>query len=258
MQLEGRRIVVVGGARGIGEAAVRAFVREGAAVASLDVMDDAGTRVATEATADGPGRAIYVHCDISDRAGVVEAFAQAAAELGGIGALVNAAAVERRSPAEEISDEDWDLTMNVNLRGTFITNQVVFPYLRANGGGRILNSASGAALYPYMGGAHYSASKGAVISWTRTIAHEWGKYEITANAVNPTIWTPMYQESRDRYSPEQLVAHEAKMAEKIPLGGKSGDPDLDMAPVLVFLVGDGARFITGQIISVDGGMVPLR
>jgi 2-hydroxycyclohexanecarboxyl-CoA dehydrogenase len=258
MQLEGTRIVVVGGARGIGEAAVRAFAREGAAVASLDLMDELGTRVADEATAAGPGRAVYLHCDISDRAAVTQAFAQAAAELGGLSALVNAAAVERRSPAEEITDADWDLTMNVNLRGTFITNQVVFPYLRDNGGGRILNYASGAALYPYMGGAHYSASKGAVISWTRTIAHEWGRHNITANAINPTIWTPMYQESRDRYSPEQLVLHEAKMAERIPLGGISGDPDLDMAPVLVFLVGEGARFITGQIISVDGGMVPLR
>jgi 2-hydroxycyclohexanecarboxyl-CoA dehydrogenase len=258
MGLEGTRIVVVGGARGIGESAVRAFVREGAAVAVLDVLDDAGARVADEASATGPGRAVYLHCEISDRGAVTDAFARAAAELGGIGALVNTAAVERRAPAEEISDADWDLTMNVNLRGTFIANQVAFPYLRENGGGRILNYASGAALYPYVGGAHYSASKGAVISWTRTIAHEWGRYDITANAINPTIWTPMYQESRDRYSPEQLAVHEAKMAEKIPLGGRSGDPDLDMAPVLVFLVGEGARFITGQIISVDGGMVPLR
>jgi 2-hydroxycyclohexanecarboxyl-CoA dehydrogenase len=258
MQLDGTRIVVAGGARGIGESAVRAFVREGAAVALLDVIDEAGARVAREANAAGPGRAIYLRCDISDRAAVVAAFAQAASELGGLSALVNTAAVERRAPAEEISDADWDLTMNVNLRGTFITNQAIFPYLCENGGGRVINYASGAALYPYMGGAHYSASKGAVISWTRTIAHEWGRHNITANAVNPTIWTPMYQESRDRYTSEQLVLHEAKMAEKIPLGGKSGDPDLDMAPVLVFLVGAGARFITGQIISVDGGMVPLR
>ena len=256
--LTGKRIVVTGGARGIGEAAVRAFVGAGAAVHVLDVLDEPGERVAAQATATGPGRAVFRHCDVSRRSSVADAFAAAAADLGGLDALVNVAAVERRAPAEDIGDEDFDLTMRVNVGGTFLTNQAAFPHLRDSGGGRILNYASGAALYPYLNGAHYSASKGAVISWTRTVAHEWGRHNITANAVNPVIWTPMYEESRARYTPEQLVAHEAKMADRIPLGGRSGDPDRDMAPVLVFLVSDAARFITGQIISVDGGMVPLR
>ncbi len=258
MQLEGKRIVVTGGARGIGESALRAFVREGASVASLDVLDEAGERVAREATASGPGVATYRHCDVSRRAEVGVAFGSAVVELGGLDALVNVAAVERRAPAEDIGDEEWDLTMNVNLRGTFLTNQAAFPHLRDNGGGRILNFASGAGLYPYVNGAHYSASKGAVIAWTRTIAHEWARHRITANAICPVIWTPMYEESRARYNEEELAAHEALMAKRIPLGGRSGDPDTDMAPVLVFLVGDGARFMTAQIISVDGGMNPLR
>jgi NAD(P)-dependent dehydrogenase (short-subunit alcohol dehydrogenase family) len=258
MELEGKRIVVSGGARGIGASAVRAFVREGAYVAVLDVLDPADEELAGEAVAPGPGHAVYVHCDISKRSDVTDALAAATSELGGLDALVNTAAIELRSLAEEIEDADWDATLDVNLRGTFLTNQIAFPYLRDNGGGRILNFASGAGLYPFIGGAHYSASKGAVISWTRTIAHEWGRHNITANAVCPVIWTPMYEASRARYSPEELSAHEARMADRIPLGGKSGDPDRDMAPVLVFLVGDGARFITAQIISVDGGMVPLR
>jgi 2-hydroxycyclohexanecarboxyl-CoA dehydrogenase len=111
---------------------------------------------------------------------------------------------------------------------------------------------------PFPGGAHYSASKAGVISWTRTIAHEWGRHGISAVAVNPAIWTPMYQEHRDRLSPDELVEQDAKKVVSVPLGGRLGDPDHDMAPVLVFLVGDGARFITAQIVSVDGGMVPLR
>jgi NAD(P)-dependent dehydrogenase (short-subunit alcohol dehydrogenase family) len=192
------------------------------------------------------------------RSQVFEAFAAATAELGGLDALVHVAGVERKAPAELISDEDFDLTMSVNMKGTFLTNQAAFPYLRDNGGGRIVNFASGAALYPYVGGAHYSASKGAVVSWTRTIAHEWGKHEISAVAINPVMWTPMYEESRARYTPEQLVEHEATMTQRIPLGGSLGDPDRDMAPVLVFLVSDAARFISGQVVSVDGGMVPLR
>lgn len=258
MTLTDKRILVTGGARGIAASAIAAFVREGAAVASLDVLDEPGERVVAEATSAGPGRATYHHCDVSRRAEVVDAFESATSALGGLDALVHVAAVERRSPAELISDEDIMLTLNVNVVGTMFTNQVAFEHLRANGGGRIVNFASGAALYPYINGAHYSASKGAVISWTRTVAHEWGRHGIAVNAVNPVIWTPMYEESRARYTPAQLAEHEAKMAERIPLGGRSGDPDADMAPVLVFLMSEGARFITGQVVSVDGGMVPLR
>ncbi len=258
MKLEGNRIVVTGGARGIGGSAVAAFARAGATVTSLDLLDELGEQVAAAATSAGPGRARYIHCDITDRAAVESAFAQAAGAMGGIDRLVNVAAVERRAPAEQISDADWDLTLNVNVRGTFLTNQLAFPHLVAAGGGRIVNYASGAAFYPYVGGAHYSASKGAVISWTRTIAHEWAPHGIAANVVCPAMWTPMYEESRARYSPEQLVEHEAKMKQRIPLGGRLGDPDADMAPVLVFLLSEDARFINAQVISVDGGMVPLR
>jgi NAD(P)-dependent dehydrogenase (short-subunit alcohol dehydrogenase family) len=258
LTLAGKRIIVTGGARGIAASAVSGFAREGALVASLDVLDAEGERVAAAATQAGPGRVSFHHCDVSSRAEVTETFAAASAALNGLDALVHVAAVERSSPAENITDEDIELTLNVNVVGTMLTNQAAFPYLRASGGGRIVNFASGAALYPYLNGAHYSASKGAVISWTRTIAHEWGRHGIAANAVNPVMWTPMYDESRARYTPEQLHEHEAKMAARIPLGGKSGDPETDMVPVLVFLLEDGARFITGQVISVDGGMVPLR
>ena len=108
------------------------------------------------------------------------------------------------------------------------------------------------------GCAHYAASKGAVLGWTRTIAQEWGRYGITANCVAPGIWTAMYQKTRDGMTPEQLALHDAGMAQMIPLGGRLGDPDRDMAPVLLFLVSDAARFITGQTLPVDGGMVPSR
>jgi NAD(P)-dependent dehydrogenase (short-subunit alcohol dehydrogenase family) len=255
--LSGRRIIVTGGARGIGESAVRAFAGAGAAVVSFDVTDDAGTAAAAAADAAGSGSARFVRCDVSDRGSVESAFAEATAHLGGLDALVHVAGVERGAPAEDITDEDWDVTLGVNLRGTFLTNQAAFPHMKERGG-RIVNFASGAGLYPYLHGAHYSASKAGVIAWTRTIAHEWGRYGITAVAVNPAMWTPMYQSHRDRLSPDQLAAHDAEKLVKVPLGGKLGDPDSDLAPVLVFLVGEGSRFITAQIISVDGGMVPLR
>jgi 2-hydroxycyclohexanecarboxyl-CoA dehydrogenase len=255
-QLAGTRIVVTGGSSGIGATAVAALVREGAAVVALGTNRERGEQVASEAV--GPGSARFAVCDVRDRDTVRSTLSEAAATLGAIDALVHAAGVRTESPAEDISDEDLSLVIETNVRGTIVTNQEVFPYLRDNGGGRILNFASGAALYPYLHAAHYSASKAAVIAWTRTIAHEWGRHGIAANAVNPAIWTPMYEAKRSRMGPDALAAHDAVMASRIPLGGKLGDPDLDLSPVLVFLLSDAARFITAQIISIDGGMVPLR
>ena len=107
------------------------------------------------------------------------------------------------------------------------------------------------------GAAHYSAAKGAVMAWTRTVAQEWAPYGITVNAILPAIWTPMYDAHRARMTEEERALHDLQMQYAVPLGGRLGDPDRDLAPVLVFLAGDGARFITGQAIAVDGGMVML-
>jgi NAD(P)-dependent dehydrogenase (short-subunit alcohol dehydrogenase family) len=253
-----RRVVVTGGSSGIGAAAVGALAAAGAHVSSWGRDEERGRRVAEQASAAGRGRVAFTRCDVRDREAVRASFAAAAAELGGIDALVHLAGIRTEGPAEELTDEAWNELMDVNARGTFVVNQEVFPYLREGGGGRILNFASGAALYPYVGAAHYSASKAAVISWTRTVAHEWGRYGITANAINPAMWTPIYEAKRAHLSREALAAHDAAMLDRIPMGGKLGDPARDLAPVLVFLLSEGAQFITGQIVSVDGGMVPLR
>jgi NAD(P)-dependent dehydrogenase (short-subunit alcohol dehydrogenase family) len=262
MQLEGKRIIVTGGARGIGGSAVRAFAREGADVASLDVLDELGEKVASEASADGPGTVRYHTCDVGRRDDVKRVFAESISELGGLDALVHIAGIHREAPPESITDEDWDLVLRINLTGTFVTNQEAFPYLRDNGGGRIVNFGSSAGQVPYVMAGHYSAAKGGVLSWTRTIAHAWGKHGITANAVTPAIMTPMAAEVGERLmssmSVEEMEAM-GRMTSGPPtaLGGM-GDPDADMAPVLVFLVSEAARFITAQIIAVDGGLAPVR
>jgi 2-hydroxycyclohexanecarboxyl-CoA dehydrogenase len=255
-QLAGRRIVVTGGSSGIGATAVSALVREGAAVVALGTNRERGEQVAH--ASPGPGSARFTVCDVRSRAEVRATLADAAKTLGSIDALVHSAGVRTESPAEEIPDDELTLVLDTNVRGTIVTNQEVFPYLRDAGGGRILNFASGAGLYPYLHAAHYSASKAAVIAWTRTIAHEWGRHGIAANAVNPAMRTPMYEAKRSHMGADELAAHDAAMASRIPLGGMLGDPERDLAPVLVFLLSDAARFITAQIISIDGGMVPLR
>jgi NAD(P)-dependent dehydrogenase (short-subunit alcohol dehydrogenase family) len=257
MRLTGKKVVVTGGARGIGEATVRAYVREGATVASLDVLDDLGSQVAEEAARNGPGSARYYHCDVARRQSVEAVMGDAVGHLGGLDVLANIAGVERSSPAEDITDAEWDLVLGVNVAGTMLTNQVACRSMEG-GGGSIINVGSDAGLGPYPNGAHYSASKGAVMAWTRTVAVEWARFGIRVNSLVPAIWTPMYDEYRARLSAGELADHDAGMQARVPLGGKLGDPDGDLAPVMVFLASDESRFITGQIVSVNGGIGMVR
>jgi NAD(P)-dependent dehydrogenase (short-subunit alcohol dehydrogenase family) len=248
-----RRIVVTGGTSGIGESAALAFVAAGADVVVMGTSPERGARVEAKARSARGATARFIRCDVRDRRSVEAAFARATDTLGGLDVLVNAAGVREFAPAEELSDEHWALMLDTNLTGVFLTNQAAFPALREAGGGRILNFSSNAALGPFARGAAYSAAKAGVVAWTRTIAHEWGRHGITANALVPAMWTPMYEERRNGMSVAEREAHDAVMLRQIPVGGRLGDPDRDMAPVLLFLAGEGARFITGQIINVDGG-----
>ena len=254
MDINGKRVIVTGSASGIGASAIKALVAAGARVAGMDLADEVGQAVASAATQAGPGEARYQRCDVSRKEDVDAAFTAAVDWLGGLDALVNIAGVERKSAAESISQQDWDLMFDVNARGTLNTNQAAFVHLRERGG-RIVNFASAAGVMGVPGLAHYSAAKAAVLGWTRTAAKEWGRYGITVNAMALAMWTPMYEKFRARLDDAQLQAHDAMMAQQVPLGGRLGDPDRDMAPVLVFLVSDGARFITGQTIIQDGGRI---
>ena len=193
MLLPDKKIIVTGGASGIGAATVRAYAREGARVAALDVQDASGRRVAAEA-----GDAVtYHHCDVSSREAVHEVFARVVAGLGGLDVLAHVAGLERGTPAEDIPDEEWDLVFAVNVKGTLYTNQAAFRHMQTRGG-HIINFGSGAGIRGQRGSAHYSAAKGAVMAWTRTVAQEWARYGITVNSIVPAIWTPMYEAYRQR------------------------------------------------------------
>jgi NAD(P)-dependent dehydrogenase (short-subunit alcohol dehydrogenase family) len=185
------------------------------------------------------------------------AFTRAAALLGGLDVLVHAAGVAPGAPAEAITVEEWERVLDVNAKGTFLTNQAAFRHLRAHGG-RIINFASAAGVIGLRNKAHYAASKGAVLAWTRTVAQEWGGLGITVNALAPAISTPMYATTRASMTAEQLAAHDAQMKAMMPIDGRLGDVDRDLVPLLCFLAGPGSRFITGQVFAVDGGMLMVR
>jgi len=251
--LAGKKIIVTGAARGIGASAARALAAAGATVTGLDLAGSPDESAASP----GPGTLIHGLCDVASRASTVAAFDQAVAEMGGLDVLIHVAGIQRYTPADAITDEEWDLVLGVNAKGTMITNQAAFPHLKGKGG-KIVNFASAAGAVGLRGCAHYAASKGAVLAWTRTVAQEWGPHGISVNAIAPGMWTPMYDATRAGISPEQLEAHDRMMATMIPLGGRLGDPDADMAPVLVFLASDASRFITGQTLAVDGGLMMVR
>jgi NAD(P)-dependent dehydrogenase (short-subunit alcohol dehydrogenase family) len=259
VRLNGKRIIVTGGSQGIGEAAVRTFAAEGARVMSMDVNEQRGREVSAEATAAGPGDVSFTPVDVGDRTQVEQAFAHAADSLGGLDVLVNVAGIHQHAPVHDIPPELLERIMRVNFYGTVHTNSAAYTTMRSAGlGGAIVNFGSESGLTAEPNNSAYGASKAAVHNWTRSVARDWGPHGVRVNAVLPYVVTPMYEEFRKALSPEELAAHDKSTAEQIPLGGKFGDPVLDLAPVLVFLASDDSHFITGQLIPVDGGLISVR
>ena len=141
----------------------------------------------------------------------------------------------------------------INVKGTMLTNQIAQSYMKFNGGGSIINFGSISGLRPEPAASAYSAAKGAVHSWTRTAAGSWGKDNIRVNAILPAMATPMYRAARERSSEEENLASHWRNSVPIALGQEYGDPEKDLAPVMIFFASDASKFITGQLIPVDGG-----
>jgi 3-oxoacyl-[acyl-carrier protein] reductase len=254
--LAGKRILVTGGAQGIGEAVVRRLAADGATVVSLDVQEQAGLAVAERAAANGS--VTFVTCDIGAREQVERAFAHHTSAMGGLDVLVNVAGIAQHAAPADIPHALLEKLFTVNTFGTIYTNSAAYWIMRESGGGSIINFGSESGLTAERDNALYGATKGAVHTWTRSVARQWGPDNIRVNAVLPYVVTPMYQKFRDELSPEELEAHDRQTREQIPLGGKFGDPAADVAPVVAFLASDASRFITGQLIPVDGGLISVR
>jgi 3-oxoacyl-[acyl-carrier protein] reductase len=242
--LEGRRILVTGAATGIGAAAVRVLHAAGARVAA--------TYHRTAPAGDAPDVA-WLPCDVRDAESVDNAFAEAVRELGGLDVLVNAAGLWQPGVPGQITSAEIDFLLATNVRATILTNQAAHALMRENGG-QIINFGSAEAVMGSPMAAVYAATKGAVQAWTRSAAKAWGGERVTVNALAPAVQTPGADRLRDFLGPDVAPFIDQQMKLSIPLGGKLGDPTDDLGPVLVFLASAGARFITGQLIPVDGGL----
>ena len=258
MELQDKRIIVTGSARGMGAGTLRSYVKAGARVVGMDVLDKPGQAVAEEANAAGPGSAAYLTVDVADKKSIDTAFDAAVAQLGGLDVLAHPAAIHRFSVASDVGVADWDLMFAINVRGTMLTNQAAHRHMKASGGGSIINFGSISGQRPEPSAAAYSTAKGAVHSWTRTAAGTWGADNIRVNAILPAMDTPMYREAMAQAPQDQTDTRVQANLATIYMGGKYGDPDEHLGPVMVFLASDASWFITGQLIPVDGGQTTVR
>lgn len=248
-QTDARVAIVTGAARGIGAAVATRLAQDGMAVALLD-LDEAGCAEAVEKIKASGGTAIAVGVDVSDSAAVDAAVQRVADELGPPTVLVNNAGILRDNLLFKMTDDDWDAVMNVHLRGTFLMCRAVQKFQTAAQWGRIVNLSSTSAL-GNRGQANYSAAKAGLQGFTKTLAIELGKFNVTVNAIAPGfIATDMTAATAARVGID-FEDFKKGAAAAIPVQ-RVGTPE-DIAHTASFLVSEGAGFVSGQVVYVAGG-----
>ena len=249
-RLDGRVAVVTGAGQGIGRATALRLASDGAMVGVLDVIGENAERTAVEIRSAG-GRAVALACNVADTTEIDRAVSQAERELGPVDIIANIAGIYgRHMPTRELPLAEWKRVLDVNITGTFLCCKRVLPGMIARRWGRIVNVASGHALSGRPNVAPYSASKTAVIGFTKALALEVGRSGVTVNAVMPGVTdTAMPRENDPEGKRLPLLAEQNPM-------GRIGRPE-DIANAMAFLVSDDASYITGQTIAVNGGIREL-
>jgi NAD(P)-dependent dehydrogenase (short-subunit alcohol dehydrogenase family) len=248
MKLQGKKAIVTGGAAGIGRAIVEAFAREGAEVALFDLHLDKAQKVADEVSRLAGGKIHAIQCDVGFSDQVARAFSEADERLGGLDILVNNAGLIRQSPIVDMPEEDWDFILRNNLKSVFLCSKEAARRMIAQGrGGRIVAISSIHAVLSEPNCGHYTAAKGGIEAFCRTLATELAPHKVTVNFVRPgatftELTVPMYTEAVKRALFERVSLKEIAEASWIAAG-------------VVFLASDDARYMTGQHLTIDGGYV---
>ena len=243
MRLKEKIAIITGGSQGIGKAISELFAKQGATVIIMDVLPK-GQEVANEINASG-GKAEFHTVSVTDKSAVEKLFEQVNSKYGKIDILINNAGITRDRTLEKMSEEEFDVVIEVNLKGVFICTQVVAPYMKANNYGRIVSAASNVGLRGNFGQTNYAATKAGVIAMSKTWTMELGKYGITSNAIAPGFtMTDMV----DKIPAEHLDA----IKSSIPL--KTVAQPIDIAYGYLYLASDEARFVSGICLTIDGGI----
>ena len=250
LSLEGKVAIVTGSRRGIGKAIALLFAEAGADVAVCDIVASEELNATAEEIRKLGRRSVTVATNVSDSTSVANLVQTVVSELGSVDILANAAAVLRLNPAVDLAEEDWDIVLNTNLKGTFLMNTAVAKeMIKQKRGGSIINIASTDAFNPLPNQVSYNCSKIGVTHLTNTLANEWGRFQIRVNAIAPGC---VHTDMMASYGIDEAVT-----AAEIALG-RMGEPT-DIANAALFLASDRASWVSGATWRVDGGtnMGPL-
>ncbi|MEC7944408.1 MAG: SDR family oxidoreductase [Pseudomonadota bacterium] len=247
ISLSEKRLVITGGARGLGRAFVEAAIKAGARVVVADILEDLGRQTVKKLSR--LGEVYFESVDLGDPGSIAALSERSINQLGGVDGLVNCAAIATGiggKTADEIDVETWDRVMTVNVRGTWLAVRAFSPALRAAGNGKIVNIASDTAMWGAPRLLHYVASKGAVISMTRALARELGNDGIAVNAIAPGLTLVEATEYVPKERHRQYVDGRAMNREQQPE---------DVTGTVLYLLSDAADFVTGQLLPVNGGFI---
>lgn len=250
-RVNNKTIIITGAAMGIGKATALLCAQHGGTIAVTDINDNEGTKVVREINSNG-GRAQYWHLNTANEMDVRTVFASIDKEFGKIDVLVNNAGITGiNKPTHEVSEEEWDAVMTINVKGVFFCTKHVVPYMKKNGGGSIINSSS---IYGLVG-AHdlpaYHASKGAVRLMSKTDAMFYAKDKIRVNSIHPGfIWTPLLENLAKQFQGGQEAYR--NMLDKLHPLGHVGEP-IDIAYGMLYLASDESKLMTGSELVIDGG-----
>ena len=246
--LSGRVVLITGGARGIGAAFVRAFAAQNARVAFLDIDAGAGEALVREVAGAGDTAPLFVSCDLLDIDALRAAMAKVHTALGDAAVLVNNAANDQRQMLSEVTPEQFDWSIGVNLKHVFFAAQTVVPQMRARGGGSIINMSSVAWIRGAPALPAYAAAKAAVVGFTNSLARLVGPDRIRVNAIAPGM--VITERQRRLWFPDEQKITELRARQAVP---DAVTPD-DIARLALFLASDDSRRITRQCFQVDGGL----